>query len=254
MLKSIFLPILILGALTYDCIAAEVKIYVPQVVNGVRQAGTSFVTIFHLVNLSDNSVFGDIQAKRDSGEPMEAFWTSSGFLPHVIDKKSFTIAPFGQQTIVTTGIDASLQVGWAVIRSSGPIGVVATLQFFEGGKVTTSTSILPDPPLKAFSAYALVSARRRTGIAILNVSTEESADIVFKLYDNQGKFLASRTISLGPLGKISQFLNEGSLFTQLETFEGTVEVSSSVEVAATIIRVDETYWSTFRVFPARLVR
>jgi hypothetical protein len=143
-------------------------------------------------------------------------------------------------------------IGWASITSTTEIGVVTVLKYLQvPGDVVTSTSILPDPMTEAFSFLAQHRAPASTALALLNPSETETATVSVKLYKRDGEFQEERTIQLSPRGKVVQFLNEGELFTNLDIFFGTAEVSSTLPLAAMIIEVEKTAWSTSRVFPPR---
>lgn len=236
---------------------AQFEHFIPQVVDGADQPlhpDRFFRTEFHVVNLSKSEVNVEIELTQNDGQPMSRI-RSPGLGPGggTSSQARFVLAPLGQQTVATTNAPFT-QIGWAIVRSSGPVGVVATLQYLVSGSndVVTSTSILTDPPSEKFSAYGRISTSASTGIALLNTSSLKTALVKIQLYNNEGTLQDERTIALLPRGKIAQFLNEDSLFTGLQIFEGSIEVSSSMPLAATIIRVDKTYWSTFRVMPSRL--
>lgn len=236
---------------------AQFEHFIPQVVDGVDQPlhpDRFFRTEFHIVNLSQSELSVEIELTQNDGQSMSRI-RSPGLGPGggTSSRALFVLAPLGQRTIGTTN-GPFIQIGWAIVRSSGPVGVLATLQYLMSGSndVVTSTSILTDPPGQKFSTYGRLSASASTGIALLNTSSSETAQVKIQLYDNNGILQDERTIALLPRGKIAQFLNEGSLFTELQNFEGSIEVSSSVPLAATVIRVDKTFWSTFRVWPPRL--
>lgn len=234
--------------LTSSYTLAEVESFVPQVVAGGKFE-SAFRTVFHLVNLSDNTITGQIQAIRNDGKPMEVF-SSNRPIDRWTDIAIFSLPAFGQRSVFALG-DFPTQVGWATIRSSAPVAIVVTLGLFQSNRPVTSTSILPEPLLQGFTSYALVSPGAATGLALLNPSETEVARVTLKLIDKEGIAVGEKSITIQPRGKIAQFLNENELFTELKEFEGTFEVASSLPLAVAVIRVDDTYWSTFRAFPSR---
>ena len=83
-------------------------------------------------------------------------------------------------------------------------------------------------------------------------SASESTEVKVDLYSADGSFYESRTITLAPGGKIAQFFNEEELFTGLEHFTGTAEISSPLPLGITAISVFDTFWSTVQTFRARV--
>jgi hypothetical protein len=162
-----------------------------------------------------------------------------------------TISPLGISRTSTISGPYSI-IGWASITSTTEIGVVTVLKYLQvPGDVITSTSILPDPVTEAFSFPAKHRAPASTALALLNPSDTETATVNVKLYDRDGDVQEERMIELSPQGKVVQFLNEGELFTDLGIFYGTAEVSSTLPLAAMVIEVEKTDWSTSRVYPPR---
>lgn len=236
----------------------QFEYFVPQVIageNAPQDRAHCFQTQFHIINLSSDQVSVEIRATRDEGAPM-AVLAQPGLVRFQSGSSSvtFVIPVRGQRTISTLN-GPFRQIGWAVIRSTGRLGVVVTLQYLVSGsgQVVTSTSLLPDPPQRKFSMWVAMGTDIASGVAVLNPSALESAQVNFRLFDRSGQFAGERTIVLPPSSKIAQFLNENQLYTELRDFQGTVEVSSAVPVAVTTIRVEKTYWSTFPAFPPRPV-
>ncbi len=77
----------------------------------------------------------------------------------------------------------------------------------------------------------------------------ENAEIAVKLRDKGGNVVPQRTITLEPLHKMTQLLTEDGLFPGITEFEGSLEVESSVPITVLVVRVDQTYWSSFPAFP-----
>lgn len=212
-------------------------------------------TWLFFTNLSaGESVDVTLTLTADEGESFPRLIYSPGPIAAPGSHVSFRLAPLGVRAIRTSNGPYRI-VGWGRVEASGEIGVLATLQYLVSGtsQVVTSPSLIPESPTRAFSTIAwLRQDDASTGIALLNPSENEMAEVRVYLFLTDGTSFDSRTIRLEPLGEIAQFLDQEGLFTDLEWFAGTAEVSSNLPIAATVIRVDDTYWSTFRVFPGRV--
>ncbi len=231
--------------------------YVPQIVNGFNGPEDSrfFVTSFVFANLSDGEpVDVEIQLFDNDGGDLSALRPMTGPGGGSTPSVRFQLSPRGTQAVETSYTAfSSPVVGWARVTSTREIGLTATLQYRDAlaGNVITSTSILPDLARTVFRTFVLNSRRGgpRLGLALLNPSKTEAAEIQVTLFNGDGSLHGTRSISLEPSHKIAQFFDEGELFTELDAFFGTAEISSGVPLAVAVIRVDGIYWSTFRVLP-----
>ena len=247
---KVVLTAALLSLSNLSLMAAEV--YVPQVVSGREDSlGLAFVSRFHLVNLSGVPVMAEIEARMNDSSPMKIFSGpgSSDFTSTV----SKAVPAWGEETVSSTVVNG-LKVGWARIQTNGPVGIVVTLAAYSldaSGQILTSTSIIPDETKSEFTAYALISKPAKTGIAVLNPSTTGTAETTFRIIDKAGTIVEEKNMTFQPLEKIAQFLDDKGLFENLQSLEGSLEVTSSIPVAATVIRVDGQYWSSFGTFAAR---
>ena len=69
-----------------------------------------------------------------------------------------------------------------------------------------------------------------------------------KLRDKGGNAVRQRTITLEPLHKMTQLLTEEVLFPGITDSGWSLEVESVVPVTILVVRVDQTYWSSFPAF------
>jgi hypothetical protein len=243
--------------------ASQNDLFVAQVVAG-KSGDYTFHTEFHVVNLGDVAVEGMLVVTRDDGAPMKVFLEAAGTVGGGLSyrhREPLGIAPGGSD-VRETQIRATghpLEVGWARISVSGPIGVVVTLRAEDTRRgmsgVVTATSLLPDPPTRGFVVAASIEPPPwpRTGIALLNPSAEEGVSVLLRLRDWRGVDIVERVIELGPQEKLVQFLDEDRLFPDFweiprKAALGTLTGEATGPVVVTAIRVDDTYWSTFRVF------
>ena len=233
------------------CCWGQTEIFVPQIVVG-DTVSYSYVTRLHLVNLTAVPVSGTIEARLDDAASWPVFGVGEG--NGFVNTKSFNLPALGESTVSMSSSE-QLRVGWVKILSSGPVAAVATLTAYSSGtdpEPITSTSIIPDQLTSAFSAYARISEKISTGFAILNPSLTSQAEVTFRLFDQMGTAGNVREVILQPGNKIARFLKEEPFFPNVSSFEGTMEVSSSQPLSATVILVEGTYWNSFGVFPSRV--
>jgi hypothetical protein len=247
-------------------------IHVPHLVNGWRQLGDAeyptenYRTEFHLMNVSDQVLRVHVELWDDDGEPLNRFYQSGPlFDPTYANETEIILQPLGsEQALLQTPFPFTK--GRAVISvtdfQENPVpaeelGLVVTLSAWRKetadspSRVITSTSIIPQQLDRDFSLNVEIGEKESTGVALFNPSEAETAQIDLKLIAPSGLVTNQRTTELGPLVKIAQFLNEEGLFTEETSFKGALRVTSSIPLAATAIRVEDTYWSTFRVFPLK---
>lgn len=236
--------------------------YVPHIVTGKDlQLSLRFQTLFEVLNLSDNQIEIRVELVSDDGDPLKVFETGGliGGLQFVSEME-FELPGYGGEVLRTTLIPMNVGrgTGWAKFESSGPIHITAVLRSWsqEDFHIVTATSVVSVDLTQEFSTFArfrhLHSAG--TGIALLNPFQSET-EVVFHLISQFGEVLGERSITLEPMGKISQFFDEVPLFDDVGNERGSpvaVEVRSSQPVSAVAIRVDDLYWSGSPILPPRV--
>jgi hypothetical protein len=254
--------LILLGVFPCYLAGADVEMFVPQVVAG-REANSGLVlkTTFHMWNLSNSEVTGQIDLFQNSGEPMNGFHVIVGppAQPGYVSSANFDIPANGSFMASTATEwyapveDIPLLIGWAKITSSAPIGLVVTLAAlnrdeFKSYTVASSTSLTANT-LTAFSTFGLIDYQAATGLALLNPSEAEERKVHVTVFDNFGFQRGERTLTLPPHGKIVQFLHEGSFFPELndKAIRGPLTVTADGPIAAAAVRVDGTYWSGFQL-------
>lgn len=217
--------------------------FVPQVVDG-----GGYKTLFTVTNLSASTIAAfTIQVNADSGSPAPILIVPSQTGGQSI--ANLTIQPGGQVTLSTIGGN-TLTVGWAVLSSGSSVGVSAVfLVTGGGGNVQSAAGILPQPSQTTFTLIGLIKSAAKTGVAILNPSSSAPANVTFKSIDVNGvQVSTTKSIVIGPQSKIAQFFNEGSLFTDLTDFDGTVTVSSDLPIQVLTLR-QETVSAALSTLP-----
>lgn len=215
--------------------AQSTDYYIPQVVDG-----GGYKMLFTVTNLSASTIAQfTIQVTADPGSvatilniPGQSGGQSNG---------AITVQPGGQVTISTNG-GSTLNIGWAKISSSSSIGVSAVFLLVNGGGlVTGAAGILPQPTQTTFTAVGLITAAARTGAAFLNISASQTANISFQLFNSSGTQVSTtKTMQVAPQRKVAQFFNEGSLFTDVTDFDGSVAISSDVPIQLLTLRLENT--------------
>ncbi len=236
---------------------SQVVSFAPQVVSGFNgpEDARFFMTEFSFLNLSGTTTVSVVlELLQDDGSPFPALRPIPPVPgPGTVGRVEFSLSPRGTERIETAPNSSFPLVGWARVESSKEIAWGATLQYRDAlsGGVITSTSVLPEPLTHNFTTIVFISRQGgpRIGIALLNPSDTDSAETEVRLFNLDGSLRDVRTITLEPLEKIAQFFDEGDLFVDLDTFRGSAEVSSTIPLAVTVIRLDETYWSSLRTFP-----
>lgn len=244
----------LIGAICEN-VFADHQIFVPHIAIGIAD-GTSINTSFQLLNLSNQPVTGSITAFTNTGKLFEAFEFAKPVAPGSVPWKLFGLAPLGRASIGTRTTfrsdETGFQAGWALIESTGPIGVVVQFAWRSRGEIIAAASILPDPLTNQFSTPIHVSLLEATGLALVNPSEQSTAEIKLTAYNHEGNVVGETLIALPPRHNMAAFINEAGLFPQLQQLTGSIEVSSTVPVTATVIQSDRNRWTAFRVFPGRI--
>ncbi|MGH9341970.1 MAG: hypothetical protein ACRD1R_20880 [Acidobacteriota bacterium] len=263
MAKYLILSLIALGFICGQT-HAQFVYYIPQVVDGTDPHNEEriFATTFSFLNLSTTSIADVvIDLSDDKGGHFPVLRRLNPGLPGGIGtfRERFSLPPNGFIALKTlAGARHISNTGWARIESTGDIGILATVTYrvSVNAEVVTSASVIPEPLTQKFSTFTFNDCREggtgpktSTGIALLNPSETESVEVKVRLFNPDGTFRDERTIVLAPRHKIAQFFDEEELFTGLGSFCGSAKISSNLPIAATVIRVDDIYWSTFRTFP-----
>jgi hypothetical protein len=111
---------------------------------------------------------------------------------------------------------------------------IAIFGFRQNGVTVTEAAVPASPKITSGRIYAEIGGAVNTGIAISN--TEASpVNITFYLTDANGTNTGSGSLTLGPGGQISKFLNEEP-FNADALFRGTLTFTASAPVGAIALR------------------
>jgi hypothetical protein len=149
---------------------------------------------------------------------------------------NYSIPAFGTFDLETDGTE-SLQTGSIIVISNR--GVQSLL---EGSIVYRlfgfRTSVLDAKGQATNQVYVSLTPDERGGVAILNPSSTETANLLINLVDDTGVDQDTQSISLGPLEQLSVYVDEPPLFDRLfdqrttpSEFKGTMNIGSDLEVA-----------------------
>jgi len=162
------------------------------------------------------------------------------------------LAPKGVARVVTDGISPDLKVAWVKVTSAVPIYGSAIFQTIGDARILSEAGVSSSPLMQHFIAYASSLGTTESGIAICNPASVDAV-IDVKLRESTGKVAASTQLVLPPRGHIAKFFTEWFPNGYGE-FEGSIEFSSSVAVAAVALRFDNPTGSAFATVPVFEIR
>ena len=142
-----------------------------------------------------------------------------------------SIDPNASFVIETEAATSSVMVGWADVRTSGPlIGYGIFRQRTAGLPDSEGTVLLDTQPSSTFKVPYDNTSGFQTGIALANQSSV-TVMISVTIRDDKGNALVSSQISLPGLGHTSFFLSNN--FAQTADGRGTVEFGNSSAINIT---------------------
>lgn len=159
----------------------------------------------------------------------------------------------GLRTLRTDGMGAGAAVGSVTVESERPLAGVILFGGAAGLAGVGSSQELPSTfvaPMEADQATGV-----RTGIAVINL-TLNPTDLNLRLFNDQGAEVATGLTNLGSLGHRAAFLDEliDSESVDLFNFQGLLEVSAEVPIAATVIQTRPGQFATMPVTPVMNVQ
>lgn len=213
------------------CAFAQNPSALAQVANGTFSDG-SFRTTFVLFNNSDTPAFVRLNLTDDAGNPMTVV------IPGLGTGSSFpiTLDP-GAIRIYQTDGSGPLTVGAAAVHSSSPIGVSGIFTIFDTqGRFVTESGVGSSPILADFVVPVDSSGNSNTGLALFNPNSDQ-VSITAVLFDTGGNEMARASKILGGHAHTAFFVaGPGQLFPDLISFQGTLEIQSSLMISALAIR------------------
>lgn len=240
------------GVLWASLFGADAEFFLPHVINGGGTLGGQFTrlqTIIEVLNLSDQSIVVKATLTTDDGEPFNAFLTSS-FHGSFINEQTLAVNP-GQLGHFFTSSFGDITAGWGKIRASGAVGIQVNLsrQVFLPGKSSyglASRASYPPPELSVqfgtFQEFDFGSGENDVGLAILNPSETEAAEVRVALIGLNGSREVERNLTIPPRRKIARFLKSDLLAGNPGIFR-CVSVTSTIPVSALPVSVGGDSWT-----------
>jgi virginiamycin B lyase len=194
---------------------------VPQIADG-----SSWKTLFQIVNLDQTSVSYSTQFWDDNGNPLR--------LPILNGSTGVfagTLAPGGTAFAETPGASPMLAQGWAEVASTGRIGVLAIFRQSVQGRPDSEGTITATPsgsqvflPFDNTSGYV-------TGVAVANTSTTQplSMSLLFQMSDGSQ---SRSTLTLSAHAHTAFVLT--SMFPSLAGLRGLIQFTASTPDLAVV--------------------
>jgi len=179
-----------------------------------------YQTTMTYVNYSPQTVTCVTNFYSDAGGPLSVPFSSGS-----VSSRTDTLQAGASIHDQTTGdVSGTLMQGWAVAACDGPIKGSMLYRYYQGKTATGEASVLAETaPTTEFATFAQTA----TGIAYGNPSTTQSATVSVTVFDQTGKSLGSKSVTLGPLQHGAA--NLGPLLG-LSSFEGFVEITSNIPI------------------------
>jgi len=222
----------VLSLLGLPLLAQAQQYVLPQVGSGIY-AGGSIRTTFILFNPTNGAIDATIRLRNDAGNPMlvtiPSVGTTDEFGPYTLQK--------GETKILQTDGSGTLSVGSAVIDATGPLGVSAVFSLYDGQQsFLTEAGVGSAEMMTDFVIPVDATGTFNTGLALVNPG-QVDANITYKLVNTDGQVVDTKTATLGPRQHVARFVaGPNELFPNVSNFQGTLQVTSSQNVAAVTLR------------------
>lgn len=216
---SILLTIILIpGSLRAQLDPQDVQVvsYFPQVADG-GSAAQKWLTSFTFLNPHFTiKATATLRILGNDGNPL-----ALDFGAGPTSQTTFTLAPQGSVTFVSTGASTSIATGWAFVTSTLPLEGVVQYRYSVNGVAQQGVSVEATPASIGFlSPVTAVS-----GVALANPYAG-SIGIVVSVLDTNGQQVASSTVNLSP--STHQAFNLAQVFPSLgAAFRGSVQLSGS---------------------------
>jgi hypothetical protein len=221
---------------------AEMRdLILPIALNGYTTPPVHYQTIIRIVNMSP-SVAAEVtfEAYQNDGTPIRVL-------------ELFPVARTGTKTVFAidgggaveafTAEDTPSLNGWirltfdsaATILASAEVALINAPVGPHPICMRPSTEILTSVQMPAsaaavkFSGFVAIQPNRKSGYAIVNPSTSQTATVFLSLMDSAGRFVASGTVQIPPQGRVSRFVHE-FLPTAPSGFMGSLRITSTIPV------------------------
>lgn len=210
---------------------AEKLFYLPHVANGNSALG-AFSTGFVLFNPGLETVSIQVDISNNDGSPL--VFPFVGRSPSA--QLTMDLLPGGSTWVESDG-SGELADGAAVVTASGNLAVSAIFSLRdEGGRLLTEAGIGHSSLLNDFIAPVIKVGSLTSGLALFNPGLQ-SGELELNLVDSSGEVVATGQTSV--LGGAHRAILLDELFPGIQnSFQGTIEVLSSVPIAALTLRVN----------------
>jgi len=195
--------------------------------------GGGYATQFLLVNPSNADITGTLDLFKSDGAP----------LPITLDgsrNSSFPVTLKARGTLVlkSANSDAQVQIGWARVKSSAPIGGALICSYSSGGRLIEEAGLDPSIPANNFSLFVDTRNGYSSGLAIANPNPA-AVTLTLALYDPEGNRLAQETRQLEAMQHFAKLAGELFPSRDLGSFSGTITVQAAEGVVfGTTLRFD----------------
>jgi len=237
--RSLFITIAVLCFATAG-LAQTQELILPIALNGYTTPPVHYQTIVRILNQSPSAVEVTAEAYQNDGTAVRIF-------------ELFPVARTGTKTVFHIEANGSLEAftaedvpslnGWirltydssATIQAGAEVAVINAPVGPHPICMRPSTEILTSaqaPAVRAaqkFSAFAVIRTYRRSGFALVNPSSSQSATVFLSLMDLSGNFIASGTVQIAPQSRISRFTEE-VLPAAPSDFMGSLRITSNIPI------------------------
>ena len=212
-----------------------------------------------MINLSESNRWVEIRTFDADGYPANLLRSEASAFEFATSATGVELAPLGVASIFSFSSSPSeLATGWAEITTTGSVALEVVFSARGPEGLLTSTSLLPTEASTAFSVTAFATQTLETWLALLNPpNNAQTATVTLELVGSLGDDVVDSSVELSvPPGQTIPPQYVGELFPEVQDqeFFGSLDISSSQPVVAMPIRVDEVYFTTQQVHPARTTR
>ncbi len=213
--------------------------YFPQIADG-----SNFSTTVVLAGSADREVAGTINCFKSDGSAFLALMSGQ-----IGSSFRFRIPRNGALRLKSEAFAEALRSGWAQVIADGAVGGTIIFQSTSGNTIISEAGVGDASLMRSFTIFADSMGASDTGIAIANPGTQ-AARLTFTLRSRTGQPGPSVTRTLEPNAHTALFITQ--LFEgvpDIGEFEGTVDVTSDVDVVAVALRFDNPDFSAFTTLP-----
>jgi len=130
--------------------------------------------------------------------------------------------------------------GWAKLSADSLFNSTGFVQLFSNGQLVGQVGVLPGETSSSFRVFGFRDPQKsiNTGIALVNPSSQESAQVEATQLSEAGQEIGRTVFELKPGEHLARNINEPPYFEGTETYQGTIEFETSVPVVPLTLRQD----------------